>query len=342
MDFVVFGCGFGALLMLLGFALRDLGPWLFGTTPSDEALPEFEGAKATIRKQTLATIGNGVSVAGAGIAAVTFAALLASADDRMGAMVVGISVILATVGVAAWSYDSYRRYRGAMSIVYAQERATRSRQTGKSKRTRQARPRPETIAASGALATMPPAEAVATPPESPFEDPQPDDLDEPLLDWHSTRLTTPVAATPAKAAELPDIDDAIEESSEEAPAETGSHHFEEPAPGNVSDADEDEYAWPEIAPWNWDGNRSPSSDGEDALIEESTRVDATVPSWLFDDLDADIAHHRGVGSDPIDQFHEAKPVTRTSALERLLANEDEDAPGDHPSTDDPRKKSTKP
>ena len=335
--------------MLLGFALRDLGPWLFGTTPSDQALPEFEGAKATIRKQTLATIGNGISFAGAGIAVVTFAALLASADDRMGAMVVGISVILATVGVAAWSYDAYRRYRGAMTIVYAQERATRSRQAGRSKRSRQSRPRPETIVASGAMVTTATVETTSSPPESPDDAQQPDDLDEPLLDWHSTRLTTPATATSADADDLfvddddNDIEEKVDDVDEvdEKPIESNSYRFGESTSGNAGDAEE-EYAWPEIAPWNWDDNRSGSVDADDALIEESTRVDAAVPSWLFDDLDTDIAHHGGDGADPIDQFHDAKPVTRTSALERLLANDDEDAPGDHPSSDDPRKKSTKP
>jgi hypothetical protein len=341
-DFVVFGCGFGALLMLLGFALRDLGPWLFGTTPSDEALPEFEGAKATIRKQTLATIGTGISFAGAGIAAVTFAALLASADDRMGAMVVGISVILATVGVAAWSYDAYRRYRGAMTIVYAQERATRSRQAGKSKRTRQARPRQETIAASGAAAPIAPAESVASPADTSVDEEQPEDLDAPLLDWHSTRLTTPVVANAEDNANFPIDDEDIEASDEAEPIESDVYRYDESTSDIAGDTEEDGYAWPEIAPWNRDDDRSNAGDSEDALIEESTRVDAVVPSWLFDDLDADITHHRGAGADPIDQFHEAKPVTRASALERLLANDDEEASGDSPSADDPRKKSTKP
>lgn len=330
--------------MLVGFALRDLGPWLFGTTPSDEALPEFEGVKTTIRKQTLATIGNGISVAGAGIAVVTFAALLASADDRTGAMVVGISVVLATMGVAAWSYDAYRRYRSAMAVVYAQERTVRARQAGKSKRTRQSRPRPETIAASGA-ALVAQAETVASPPVSADEQQQDDDLDESLLDWHSTRLTTPVSPVSANAADFPSESHEgteTEQSDDEAPVESDSYRFEESTSHDSDESDDDSYAWPEIAPWNWDDARSDANDGDDALIEESTRVDATVPSWLFDDLDADLAHHRSAGADPVDQFHEAKPVSRTSALERLLAGDDDGEPDDHPSADDPRKKSTKP
>jgi hypothetical protein len=340
-DFVVFGCGFGALLMLGGFALRDLGPWLFGKSADEQALPEFEEAKTTIRKQTLATIGNGLSIAGAGIAVVTFAALLAGADDKMGAMVVGISVILATVGVAAWSYDSYRRYHAAMGMVYAQERVVRARQSGKSKRTRPAQKPTESAPVAvpePTFAVREGAQVIASPSQDePMDENRDDELDEPLLDWNSTRLIS-------QADELttsPD-DGTIDEEDE---AEVEPDIKEEPvrpaSDGQVSDSldDPDDDTWPDLAPWHWsrDDVDSAAVVGQDALIEESTKPDSRVPSWLFDDLDTDLGNRSSQSEDPLDQFHEAKPIARTSALDRIMSETD-DAPSP---TNDPKAKKPK-
>jgi hypothetical protein len=126
-DFVVVGFGLGAIMMLAGFALRDLGPWLFGSNVSERSLPEFEMVKTTIRKQTLASIGTGIATAGTGLALVTFAALLARTEDELGTIVVGMSLALAAVGVGAWSYDTVRRYRAAMDMVTHQEQTVLAR-----------------------------------------------------------------------------------------------------------------------------------------------------------------------------------------------------------------------
>lgn len=127
MDFVVVGFGLGAVMMLAGFALRDLGPWLFGSNVSANSLPEFETVKTTIRKQTLSSIGAGIATAGTGLALVTFAALMARTEDDLGTIVVGMSLALAAVGVGAWTYDAIRRYRAAMEVVSHQERAVHAR-----------------------------------------------------------------------------------------------------------------------------------------------------------------------------------------------------------------------
>jgi hypothetical protein len=344
-DFVVFGCGFGALLMLGGFALRDLGPWLFGKSADEDALPEYEEAKTTIRKQTLSTIGNGLSFAGAGIAVVTFAALLASADDKMGAMVVGISVILATVGVAAWSYDTYRRYHAAMNMVYAQERAIRARQTGKPKRARPAQKRDQPAPAVVPQPTFAASEEAALV-DSPSRDDlidenEDDEFDEPLLDWNSTRLITQVD-TPSQN---DDEDEDIVASDEEIEEDAEPEEVEEPtlsaSDEHVLDPldDPDDDSWPDLAPWHWNRGSADSTPGggEDALIEESTKSESRVPSWLFDDLDADLAQQGSQNDDPLDQFREAKPIARTSALDKLMS-EGDDAPVP---ADDPKTKKTK-
>ena len=324
--------------MLGGFALRDLGPWLFGKSADEQALPEYEEAKTTIRKQTLATIGNGLSFAGAGIAIVTFAALLAGADDKMGAMVVGISVILATVGVAAWSYDSYRRYHAAMSMVYAQERAIRARQAGKSKRTRPAQKPASSAAVVVPEPTFAPrkdAQEITSPsPDELVDGTGDDEFDEPLLDWNSTRLISqsdepsePDAADPTdeedEEKDEPDI--------EEEPLQSASNKRE----SDPLDDPEDD-TWPDLAPWHWSRDEvDATASGEDTLIEESTKPDSRVPSWLFDDLDADLANQGSQREDPLDQFHEAKPIARTSALDRIMSESD-DAPA--PTTDPKEKK----
>ena len=342
MDFVVFGCGFGALLMLGGFALRDLGPWLFGKSSDEQALPEYEEAKTTIRKQTLSTIGNGLSFAGAGIAVVTFAALLAGADDKMGAMVVGISVILATVGVAAWFYDSYRRYHAAMGMVYAQERAVRARQAGKSKRSRPAQkrdqpapavvPQPIFSASEGTALVDSPSRADL------LDENKDDEFDEPLLDWNSTRLITAAEAEsqPDEPDELEDDDETEVEAEVEAVENRPQSAPDEKILEPLDDPDDD--SWPDLAPWHWTtgSDDSTSGAGEDALIEESTKSESRVPSWLFDDLDTDLAQQGSQSGDPLDQFHEAKPIARTSALDRLMSDGD-DAPA---ASDDPKKKKT--
>ena len=126
-DFVVVGLGLGALMMLAGFALRDLGPWLFGSANPNNSLPEFEQVKATIRKQTLASIGTAIATAGVGLAIVTFSALIAKTDDEIGTIVVGMSLALAAVGIGAWTYDAIRRYRAAMDMVSGQEESVMSR-----------------------------------------------------------------------------------------------------------------------------------------------------------------------------------------------------------------------
>ena len=49
-----------------------------------------------------------------------------------------------------------------------------------------------------------------------------------------------------------------------------------------------------------------------------------APSWLFDDLETDLDQQGTSQEDPIDRFREAKPVSRPSALERLLAEDETD------------------
>jgi hypothetical protein len=322
--------------MLGGFALRDLGPWLFGSAADPLDLPEFEDAKATIRKQTLASIGNAVSVAGAGVALVTVAALLGKTTDEIGAIVVGMSLVLAAVGVGAWSYDSIRRYRSAMDIVTTQEHSVRTRIQARDARNRALRPNPK----SEPKRTPKPRPADAQPetastttmiaPETDREVAEEVDLDGPLPDWHDTPTTAGPVIEP-----------------ETTPVVTGNEESDQPEP---------EAPAPEITPvtepprtspraqttppprqvvsttTSTTTTRQPATTFEDALIDEAVRVEplspfatrGNAPSWLFDDLETDLDQQGTSQEDPIDRFREAKPVSRPSALERLLAEDETD------------------
>ncbi len=339
MDFVVFGFGLGAILMLVGFALRDLGPWLFGSVRHDEALPEFEGVKSTIRKQTLSSIGNAISVAGAGVAAVTFSALLSKADDDLGAIVVGMSLVLAAVGVGAWTYDVFRRYRAALDIVAAQEQAARQRMAPRQKRRRPkpapvAEPRVEPMPSPSALvdeADEPLNDApVATHPEHEIEPSAvPNDLDEPLPAWDTHPEEPEVTPDDAPAEH--------ETTAEPVPTPVEAPRVSRLSPDvhpRTRDAQKEELN-PEV--------RAPDSErltpepvqlpplpdlADDALIDEAVRLEPrqepkrSLPSWLFEDLETDLATSGpSQAADPIDQFQEAKPVIRPSALDRLLSED---------------------
>ena len=339
MDFVVFGLGLGAILMLVGFALRDLGPWLFGAARQDEALPEFDGVKATIRKQTLSSVGNAISVGGAGVAAVTFSALLAKADDDLGAIVVGMALVLATVGVGAWTYDIFRRYRLAMEIVASQEEAARQRLAPRQKR-RRPKPAP----------TERPAPEVTGPP-SVDTDLNRSDREVPVAASNLAGQSEPTGESLAQEIEIQpwgqkddephDADDAVAEMQEHVAGAVPApplaeaprvERFRPPVPQAESltgDAEPDPVDHDEKP-------RSPEpyalpplpEEPDDALIDESvpleprTEPKRQVPSWLFEDLEADLAAHSPAGpEDPIDHFQDARPVTRPSALDRLLSDD---------------------
>ncbi|CAN5330024.1 hypothetical protein BH09CHL1_BH09CHL1_23460 [soil metagenome] len=335
MDFVVFGFGVSALLMLGGFGLRDLGPWLFGKTTDKLALPEFEDAKATVRKQTLASIGNAVSAAGAGVALVTVAALFGKVTDDIGAIVVGMSLVLAAVGVGAWSYDTFRRYRSAMDIVTAQENSVRSRIQARDARDRALRPqtKPELKSTSKPVveaANPEPETTVATTPEPErdfHDEPEEIDFDVPLPAWHDEEPTSSPEFEPVVTPAV-----GIEQTVEEPAVAEAITPVEPPV-------EEDVTPWPPapvIATTTTStttrplfSTTLPPEPLDDTLIDEAVRIEplsrfssrGNAPSWLFDDLENDLDQRGSDQDDPIDRFGAAKPVSRPSALERLLAED---------------------
>lgn len=307
-DFVVVGLGLGALMMLAGFALRDLGPWLFGFSTSDNVLPEFETVKTTIRKQTLASIGTAIATAGTGLAIVTCAALLARTEDELGTIVVGMSLALAAVGVGAWTYDAIRRYRAAMDMVTHQEQAVVARYApaasapAKSLTTRPGKDAPSDedvdLVAGGAEETPDEIERDLEPVADEIEDEAISNLDEPEDDaiarefeeYFDTQPASesddqPVAAnepvstseaTPEPEPSVSTSQDAVEPKFRKAP--------EEPPPGDRSGSSASAARW---SPFNRPVVTPPEpvrkeeftelpplpEFGDDTLIEEAVRFD---------------------------------------------------------------------
>jgi hypothetical protein len=331
-DFVVVGFGLSALLMLGGFALRDLGPWLFGSSADPAMLPEFEDAKGTIRKQTLTSIGNAVSIAGAGVAVVTVAALLGKTTDEIGGIVVGMSLVLAAVGVGAWSYDSIRRYRSAMDIVTTQEQSVRSRIQAREARNRSLRPGPATTPKPNRKARPEPARAepadttTTHAPDSAADQEHDDeheiDLDAPLPGWHDGPTT--VSPTPE-----PEITPAVVTTVE--PERTQPEDGPEPETTPIVGTRTTPRPRTVSTTTSTTTTQPPAMALDDALLDEAVRVEPAprfasrggAPSWLFDDLDTELDQHGSPSDDPVDRFHAAKPVSRPSALDRLLADDDE-------------------
>ena len=103
-DYFVFGIGFGASLVLVGWALRQFGPGLrFRKTDSgrdvlsaEEMLIRHDWARFCI------SLGGLLSIAGAVVLLTTIVTLLIRPSDRAGSIVAGALFVLVLAGVAAW------------------------------------------------------------------------------------------------------------------------------------------------------------------------------------------------------------------------------------------------
>jgi hypothetical protein len=84
-DFVVAGMGIGALLVVVGFAVRDLGPHI-GGRGAEGRLEQSEFA--TRRDQLIITIWFALSAAGGVILAATIVAIFLGVSDSVGTWIV--------------------------------------------------------------------------------------------------------------------------------------------------------------------------------------------------------------------------------------------------------------
>lgn len=106
MDFVVAGFGVGAILMLLGFAVRDLGPLRYRSV--SELLPIHDEWLAMCR-----SVGTVFVIGGLVVCLATLVSLLAGAGDRTGSRSVMAVVAMATIACGVWSVMAIRRFVAA-------------------------------------------------------------------------------------------------------------------------------------------------------------------------------------------------------------------------------------
>lgn len=103
MDFVVVGLGIGAFAVLLGLAIRDLGPFI-RRIPRDGALAWTDVAERVAWGRRCRAAGLVIALAGAGLCLVTGISLLARVSDSTGMWIVLAALGLALVAIAAWAF----------------------------------------------------------------------------------------------------------------------------------------------------------------------------------------------------------------------------------------------
>ena len=101
MDFVVIGFGLGALVLLLGMIVQQVGPTFF-RVPRTPPLAWAVFSHRRSRLRTCRAAGRMLAIAGGGICTVTFLALVAGVNDRVGAGLVLTAVLFALLGFLAW------------------------------------------------------------------------------------------------------------------------------------------------------------------------------------------------------------------------------------------------
>ncbi|HWV35920.1 MAG TPA: hypothetical protein VNZ55_09805, partial [Thermomicrobiales bacterium] len=104
MDYFIFGIGFGASLVLLGWGLHQYGPGL--RFRRDDADKEVLRAEEMILRQDwtrfCTALGALLLVAGAIVLLATVVTLLVRPSDRVGSIIAGTLFVLVLAGVAVW------------------------------------------------------------------------------------------------------------------------------------------------------------------------------------------------------------------------------------------------
>jgi hypothetical protein len=124
-DYVVYGTGYGATLMLLGYAVRTWGPgWRF--RPEDEAAydrREFRSARSSwLRFAT--GLGAAIATGGAALVIATFILMLVNPGDNIGATAALIVSGLMILGVAAWAFLFFDKF-GSWGVTATPEALVR-------------------------------------------------------------------------------------------------------------------------------------------------------------------------------------------------------------------------
>lgn len=117
MDYVVYGTGYGATLMLLGYAVRAWGPgWRF--REGEEAAydrREYTSARSSWARFT-AGLGAVIATGGAALVLVTFLLMLLDPGNGIGNTVALVVTGLMLVGVAVWAWLYFEKF-GTWGVV---------------------------------------------------------------------------------------------------------------------------------------------------------------------------------------------------------------------------------
>lgn len=136
MDYVLFGMGYGASLMLLGWALRTFGPQLKYSRPP---LEEDVDLKVEQRFWTrfIQGLGGVVAIAGTTMVLMTFVVVLVNPDDETGGMIAMAIWAFILVALVLWCV-MYVRHYGLTGVWTRSEGYGLRRSSGSQPRSRSA------------------------------------------------------------------------------------------------------------------------------------------------------------------------------------------------------------
>jgi hypothetical protein len=109
-DFVVAGFGLGAVLMLIGFAVRDFGPLRHRANGEDESVSRPWAVLC-------GNVGTALVAAGLMVCLVTLVLLVVGAGDNTGARLVVAVAAVALIGSGVWSVLAVRRYTAVIATL---------------------------------------------------------------------------------------------------------------------------------------------------------------------------------------------------------------------------------
>ena len=111
MDYVVFGTGYGATLMLLGWAIRMFGPGLRYQSTEDDGPQGADVLMARLAwRRFISALGAVIATSGVLLVLITFLVILIDPGDSAGAIVGWTCFGLILLAVAAWSWFFVGRY----------------------------------------------------------------------------------------------------------------------------------------------------------------------------------------------------------------------------------------
>lgn len=129
MDYVLFGMGYGATLMLIGWALRTFGP-SFKYANADES-PDIDAqVKRRFWVRFIQGVGGVIAIAGTAFVFVTFVVMLVNPDDETGSFTALVVWGFLVVALLAWCWLYFGRF--GLTGIWCEEEGYGLRASGSS------------------------------------------------------------------------------------------------------------------------------------------------------------------------------------------------------------------